>query len=69
MGRPASFTQQYVPESRARLNAVRSGQSNLTLLEGRQIDEAKAAGLSIKVNERNTITDLYINVSRDTTGK
>ena len=48
---------------------MRSGQSNLTLLEGRQIDEAKAAGLSIKVNERNTITDLYINVSRDTTGK
>ncbi len=68
-GRPATFIQQYVPEARARLNAVRSGQANLILLDNRQIDEAKAAGLAVQVNERNTITDLYVNVSRDTTGK
>ncbi len=68
-GRPASFTQQYVPDGRARLNAVRSGQATLALLDTRQIDEAKAAGLEVRVNERNTISDLYINVSRPTTGK
>ena len=68
-GRPAIFIQQYVPDARARMNAVRSGQANLVLLDNRQIDEAKAAGLTVQVNERNTITDLYVNVSRDTTGK
>jgi peptide/nickel transport system substrate-binding protein len=68
-GRPASLVQQYVPDGRARLNAVRSGQATLVLLDTRQIDEAKAAGLTVQVNERNTISDLYINVSRDTTGK
>lgn len=68
-GRPASFTQQYVPDGRARLNAVRSGQASVALLDTRQIEEARAAGLTVQVNERNTIADLYINVSRETTGK
>jgi peptide/nickel transport system substrate-binding protein len=68
-GRPAALIQQYVPDGRARLNAVRSGQATLVLLDTRQIDEAKSAGLTVQVNERNTIADLYINVSRETTGK
>ena len=68
-GRPAALIQQYVPDGRARLNAVRSGQATLVLLDTRQIDEAKAAGLTVQVNERNTISDLYINASRETTGK
>ena len=68
-GRPATFLQQYVPDGRARLNAVRSGQANLVLLDTRQIDEARAAGLTVQVNERNTIADLYVNTSRETTGK
>ena len=68
-GRPASFVQQYVPDGRARLNAVRSGQATLSLLDTRQIDEAKAAGLTVQVNDRNTITDLYVNAHRATTGQ
>ena len=68
-GRPSSFAQHYVPDGRARLNAVRSGQASLALLDTRQIDDARAAGLTVQVNERNTISDLYINVGRDTTGK
>ena len=69
VGRPATFTQQYVPDGRARLNAVRSGQASLALLDTRQIDEARAAGLTVQVNQRNTISDLYLNVGRDTIGK
>ena len=68
-GRPATFIQQYVPEGRARLNAVRSGQATLAMLDTRQLDDARAAGLTVRVNERNTISDLYLNVSRDTIGK
>ncbi len=67
-GRPASFEQRYVPDARARLNAVRSGQATLVLLDNRQIDEAKAAGLTVQVNDRNTITDLYVNAHRAATG-
>ena len=68
-GRPATFIQQYVPEGRARLNAVRSGQATLAMLDTRQLDDAKAAGLTVQVNERNTISDLYLNAGRDTIGK
>lgn len=66
-GRPAVFNHHYVTDGRARLNAVRSGQANLVLIEPRQIQEAKAAGLEVRINEKNSTWDIYINVARDST--
>ena len=63
-GRPAAFEHHYVPDGRARLNALRSGQANLVLIDPRQIPEAKGAGLTVQINEKNGVWDLYINLSR-----
>ena len=63
-GRPAGFENHYVPESRARFNAVRSGQATIALIEPRQIAEAKAQGLSVLIAEKNALWDIYLNVSR-----
>ncbi len=63
-GRPAVFNHHYVTDGRARLNAVRSGQANLVLIEGRQIAEAKAAGLEVRINEKNSTWDIYMNTQR-----
>ena len=68
-GRPAAFDHNYVPDSRARLNAVRSGQANLALIEARQINEAKAAGLAVQVNEKNSTWEIQANTTRDNVGK
>ena len=68
-GRPAAFDHNYVPDSRARLNAVRSGQANLALIEARQINEARAAGLTVQVNEKNSTWEIHTNNSRPTVGK
>ena len=68
-GRPAAFEHHFVPEARARLNAVRSGQANLALIEPRQIDEAKAAGFAVQVNEKNSTWEMQTNITRDTVGK
>ncbi len=68
-GRPATIEHQFVPDGRARLNAVRSGQANLALIDGRQIAEAKAAGLAVQINEKNSTWDIYINVKRDNIGR
>ncbi len=65
--RPAGFEHHYVPEGRARLNALRSGEANVALIEPRQIAEAKGAGLEVKINEKNSVWDIYLNVSRPTT--
>ncbi len=62
-GRPAGFEHHYVPDGRARLNAVRSGQANVVLIDPRQIPEAKSAGLAVQVNEKNGVWDVYINLS------
>jgi peptide/nickel transport system substrate-binding protein len=67
-GRPAAFEHHYVPDGRARLNALRSGQANVALIEPRQIAEAKGAGLAVKINEKNSAWTIYINLSRATTG-
>jgi len=64
-GRPAALEAQFVPDGRARLNALRSGQANLALIDPRQIAEAKAAGLEVQVNEKNSTWDFYLNVKRD----
>ncbi len=68
-GRPAGFDHNYVPDARARLNAVRSGQANLALIEPRQIAEAKTAGLAIQINEKNSTWEIGMNTSRDNVGK
>jgi peptide/nickel transport system substrate-binding protein len=64
MGRPAGFEHHYVPDGRARLNAVRSGQATVALLDARQIPEARSAGLAVQVNEKNAVWVLYFNTSR-----
>ncbi len=63
-GRPASFEHHYVPDGRARLNALRSGQANVVLIDPRQIPEAKGAGLTVQINEKNGVWDIYLNLSR-----
>ena len=67
-GRPASFEHHYVPDGRARLNAVRSGQATFAMIDPRQIAEAKAAGLQVQINEKNSTWDIYLNVKRETIG-
>ncbi len=68
-GRPAAYEHHFVPDSRARLNAVRSGQANLALIEGRQIGEARAAGFTVQVNEKNSTWEIQTNFSRENVGK
>ena len=62
-GRPAGFEHHYVPDGRARLNALRSGQANVVLIDPRQIPEAKGAGLTVQINEKNGVWDIYVNLS------
>jgi len=64
-GRPQALEHHFVSDGRARLNALRSGQANLALIEGRQIAEAKQAGLQVQINEKNSTWDFYMNVTRD----
>ena len=63
-GRPAGFEHHYVPDGRARLNALRSGQANIALIEPRQIAEAKQAGFAVQINEKNSVWTTYVNLSR-----
>jgi peptide/nickel transport system substrate-binding protein len=63
-GRPAGFEHHYVPDGRARMNALRSGQGNIALIEPRQIAEAKQAGFTVAINEKNSIWTTYVNLSR-----
>ena len=63
-GRSAGFEHHYVPDGRARLNAVRSGQANVVLIDPRQIPEAKGAGLTVQINEKNGVWDIYVNLDR-----
>ena len=63
-GRPAGFEHHYVPDGRARMNALRSGQANIALIEPRQIAEAKQAGFAVQINEKNSVWTTYVNLSR-----
>ena len=63
--RPATFEHHYVPDGRARLNAVRSGQATVAMIDPRQIPEAKGAGLTTQINEKNGFWGFYVNLSRD----
>ncbi len=66
--RPAGFQHHYVPDGRARLNALRSGQANIALIDARQIPEAKGAGLAIQVVEKNALWDIYPNLKKGPLG-
>ena len=66
--RPAVFEHHYVPDGRARLNALRSGQANVVLIDPRQMPEAKAAGMQVQINEKNGVWDIYVNLSRPALG-
>jgi len=63
-GRPAGFEHHYVPDGRARINALRSGQANVALIDPRSIPEAKGAGLQVQINEKNGVWDIYSNLSK-----
>lgn len=67
-GRPRQAEHHFVPDGRARLNAVRSGQATMALLDSRQIPDAKAAGLTVQINQKNVVQDLYLNQDRDNIG-
>jgi peptide/nickel transport system substrate-binding protein len=66
--RPAGFEHHYVPDGRARLNALRSGQANIALIDPRQIPEAKGAGLAIQVVEKNALWLIYPNLKKGPLG-
>lgn len=66
--RPAGFQHHYVPDGRARLNALRSGQANIALIDPRQIPEAKGAGLAIQIVEKNAFWNLFLNLKRGPLG-
>lgn len=67
-GRPAGFEHHYVPDGRARLNALRSGQANIALIDARQIPEAKGAGLAVQVVEKNAYWVIYPNLAKGPLG-
>ncbi len=66
--RAASFEHHYVPDGRARLNALRSGQANIALIDPRQIPEAKNAGLQIQLVEKNALWLIYPNLKKGPLG-
>ena len=57
-----------MPEGRARLNALRSGQANIALIDARQIPEAKGAGLAIQIVEKNAYWVIYPNLAKGPLG-
>ena len=66
--RAAGFEHHYVPDGRARLNALRSGQANVALIDPRQIPEAKSAGLYIQLVEKNALWLIYPNLKKGPLG-
>ena len=67
-GRPAGFQHHYVPDGRARLNALRSGQANIALIDQRQIPEARSAGLAIQIVEKNALWVMFPNLKKGPLG-
>lgn len=66
--RPAAFEHHYVPDGRARLNALRSGQANIALIDPRQIPEARNAGLQIQAVDKNALWLIYPNLKKGPLG-
>lgn len=67
-GRSAGFEHHYAPDGRARLNALRSGQANIALIDPSQIPEAKGAGLHIQLVEKNALWLIYPNLKKGPLG-
>jgi peptide/nickel transport system substrate-binding protein len=67
-GRSAGFEHHYVPDGRARLNALRSGQANIALIDPSQIPEAKNSGLQIQLIEKNALWLIYPNLKKGPLG-
>ena len=57
-----------MPDGRARLNALRSGQANIALIDARQIPEAKGAGLAVQIVEKNAYWVIYPNLAKGPLG-
>ena len=62
-GRPKRFENHYVPDGQARLNALRSGQANLAILDANQIPTAKSSGLEVQINPKTSAWNIYTNLS------
>jgi len=67
-GRPNAYDHHYVPDGRARLNALRSGQATIALIDAKQIPEAKSAGLTVQVVDKNALWDIYPNTKKGPLG-
>ena len=67
-GRAIAFEHHYVPDGRARLNALRSGQANIAQIDPRQIPEAKGAGLQIQMTDKNALWLIYTNLKKGPLG-
>ncbi len=61
--RPETLEVHYVPQAQTRLNALRSGQANVVLLEPNQLKDAEAAGLQIQTNRGLATWTMYPNLS------
>lgn len=62
-GRPKRFENHYVTDGQARLNAVRSGEANLAILDASQIPQAEGAGLEVQINQQLSLWNMYTNLS------
>jgi peptide/nickel transport system substrate-binding protein len=62
--RPAKFVVKYVTDATTRLNAVRSGQSTVSLITPSQLSTAESSGLEVVVNPTSSRWTLYLNTSR-----
>ena len=59
--RPASFTVKYVADDQTRMNALKSGQANVSLISARQMSDAESGGLDVKVNPTSSSWVMYLN--------
>lgn len=62
--RPKNFEVHYVTDDQTRLNALRSGQANVSLLTPRQYQDATSSGLEVNVNNTTSMWVMYENTSR-----
>lgn len=61
--RPKELAIHYVPDSQTRLNAVRSGQADMVIIEPSQLREAESSGLQVQVNNKNSVWNIYTNLA------
>ena len=62
-GRAEVQEHHYVPESQTRLNALRSGEANVAMIDPNQVQDAEAAGLEVQVNQGLATWTMYPNNS------